>query len=256
MNYLKKGQIPTNTALLTFDDGYYDIYKNAYSFLKKNEIPFTIFPITKILENNYIKWDDRLTNYIFNTNKNIINTEISGKTYSYKLNNRNDRKNCIIEIVNLLQKYNMNFIELYLTRLKKELNICDKRESIYLSWKEIFKLSKDPLVTIGAHTHSHVNLTKIDIKVAEKEILKSKKIIEEKIGKKCYIFSYPFGRKNDFNEDIIKILKKNKFKIALSTIPGRINLKTNLYSINRISVPNDASYKFKTSLVGIPLQRS
>ena len=43
----KKGDIPVNAVVLTFDDGYESTYKNAYPFMKGKKIPATFFLIAK-----------------------------------------------------------------------------------------------------------------------------------------------------------------------------------------------------------------
>ena len=42
------------SAVLTFDDGYEDVYKNAYPILKEYNIPFTMFIITDYWEQIHI----------------------------------------------------------------------------------------------------------------------------------------------------------------------------------------------------------
>lgn len=39
----KKGTVPDNAVVLTFDDGYQEVYGNVYPILKKRQIPATIF---------------------------------------------------------------------------------------------------------------------------------------------------------------------------------------------------------------------
>ncbi len=47
------------SAVLTFDDGYEDVYKNAYPILKEYNIPFTMFIITDYMgTNTYMTWDE------------------------------------------------------------------------------------------------------------------------------------------------------------------------------------------------------
>lgn len=54
-----KKSLYKKSAILTFDDGYEDIYKNAYPILKKDNIPFTIFIITDDMgSNSYLTWDE------------------------------------------------------------------------------------------------------------------------------------------------------------------------------------------------------
>jgi peptidoglycan/xylan/chitin deacetylase (PgdA/CDA1 family) len=88
-------------------------------------------------------------------------------------------------------------------------------------------------IDFGAHTCNHRNLANLSEKEQIKEILYSKKEIEKKLKKKVYSFAYPFGSKENFNEKIKKIVAKNGFLCACSSIHGTNNTKTDLFELKR-----------------------
>ena len=53
--------------------------------------------------------------------------------------------------------------------------------------------SKSKLVDIGSHSHSHYNLGNISESLVKDELIRSKKIIEETIGKEVNTIAYPDG---------------------------------------------------------------
>jgi len=61
---------------------------------------------------------------------------------------------------------------------------------------------------VGGHTYHHVNLTKVSLEEAEKEIMEGKKRLEEIIGREVLSFCYPYG---SFNDKIIDIVKEAGF---------------------------------------------
>lgn len=65
-----------------------------------------------------------------------------------------------------------------------------------MTWEELKKLSKDPLITIGSHTVTHPDLPEIDSSRQVEELTKSKGDLEEHLGIKVDTFAYPEG-KND-----------------------------------------------------------
>ncbi|MDP2924112.1 MAG: polysaccharide deacetylase family protein [Candidatus Omnitrophota bacterium] len=101
-----------------------------------------------------------------------------------------------------------------------------------LSWEEIIEMSNNG-IDFGAHTQSHPFLTKISSEKAQQQIINSKKIIEGYINKPVKLFSYPFG---DFNSDVMKIVRDNGFIGACSSLFGRVGLKSNIYSLERIDM--------------------
>ena len=60
VSYLeKKERMPARTVAITFDDGFYNNYRYAYSVLKKYGLPATIFVITdKIGKKGFLGWDE------------------------------------------------------------------------------------------------------------------------------------------------------------------------------------------------------
>ena len=54
-----KGSLPNKPAVITFDDGHIELYKNVFPILKKYNLKATIFIITDFLNlyPNYLTWD-------------------------------------------------------------------------------------------------------------------------------------------------------------------------------------------------------
>ncbi len=81
----------------------------------------------------------------------------------------------------------------------------------YLSWPEIKEMSSAGM-TIGNHTKSHPYLFRItDQDVLRAEIMESRKILEDNLGKPIDIFAYPFGR---YSKEIIDFLASHGFRAA------------------------------------------
>ena len=75
----------------------------------------------------------------------------------------------------------------------------------------------DKGMEIGSHTYSHQDLTKISAVSLEKELLDSKKILEEITKKPIDFLCYPSGR---FNEQVIAESKKAGYLGAVTTQMG------------------------------------
>ena len=69
-------------------------------------------------------------------------------------------------------------------------------------------------IEIGAHTVSHPRLTKLDPTKAEREILDSKKVLEDITGVKCEGFCYPYGW---FDDAVKALVSQAGFSYAVST---------------------------------------
>ena len=74
-----------------------------------------------------------------------------------------------------------------------------------LKWVQVKEMKNSGIIEFGAHTLSHPKLSRLNLMSVEKEIIQSKEILENRLGKKCDFFAYPFG---DFNEQTVVIAKK------------------------------------------------
>lgn len=74
----------------------------------------------------------------------------------------------------------------------------------------------DNLVKVGSHSVMHERLTHIDPKEANKELVESKKILENILGKSVDLFAFPYG---DYNEATIELCVKAGYRNVFIAIP-------------------------------------
>lgn len=110
-------------------------------------------------------------------------------------------------------------------------NFLEKEE--YLTQAQLKELAKSPLVTIAAHTMNHPDLPRLSKKQQTKEIVDSKKWLENFTGKTISYFAYPYG---NITNDIIDIVKKAGFLMAFSTHGGTWHDTSTLLRLHRLSI--------------------
>jgi peptidoglycan/xylan/chitin deacetylase (PgdA/CDA1 family) len=83
------------------------------------------------------------------------------------------------------------------TRLGFEHNALfqEYKNATFCTYKELQEMNQSGYVQIVSHSYSHKNLLEDDVNLTE-ELLKSKKIIEQKLNTKVESFVYPFGKYN------------------------------------------------------------
>ena len=91
------------------------------------------------------------------------------------------------------------------------------KERLHLTWEEVRALSTESLITIGSHTITHPFLSRMSDSDAQREIIGSKRIIEDKIGAEIQYFCYPSG---DFTLREQKHVRQAGYKAAVSVAPG------------------------------------
>ncbi len=115
-----------------------------------------------------------------------------------------------------------------------------------LSWRQIKEMHNSGLIDFEPHTHTHPRLTKISLESAKREILESRKIIEENLNKQCKFFAYPHG---EYNQEIVKFLKENNFKGAVITKEGLISDRDDLFKLRRNYISSSTNFpQFKGRL--------
>ena len=86
---------------------------------------------------------------------------------------------------------------------------------------------------IGAHTKTHVDLTKVSEKSAQREISDCKTELEKIFKIPITDFCYPFGH---FNKLLANITKKSGYLSASSMMRGRTNSQTDRFELPRIPI--------------------
>ena len=123
----------------------------------------------------------------------------------------------------------------------------------YMSWQQILELYDNENVEIGNHSHSHEYLVEENPEVIKKDIIKSIKIFEEKLGRNSEFFSYPFG---EYSLEFKKIIKSLGFKYAFGQHSGVIDETKDLWELPRF--PINEKYgeikRFSTLMKPLPLK--
>lgn len=103
-----------------------------------------------------------------------------------------------------------------------------------LTQEQIQEMQASGLVEFGAHTMTHINLTKLDDATAEREIIESKEAVEKLTKVPCLTFAYPYGRYNDSH---VKLVKNAGFTTAVTTKKQIVAFeRSDSYQLPRLSI--------------------
>ncbi|MCX6811392.1 MAG: polysaccharide deacetylase family protein, partial [Candidatus Berkelbacteria bacterium] len=107
----------------------------------------------------------------------------------------------------------------------------------HVTWDDIKKL-KDEGWEIGSHSLTHPDLEVSSKEVAQKQIIDSKKILEDKLKTTIDFFCYPAGK---YTETTISLLKSAGYVGAVTTSSGTKNYKTKIFELKRLRIVNTES---------------
>jgi peptidoglycan/xylan/chitin deacetylase (PgdA/CDA1 family) len=237
-------------VVITFDDGYFDFYENVLPLLEKYHVPATVFVSTDFIDKYEEIWGDELERVLcFNGFKQF---EYRGKHYC--LRNEEERRLTLLELREVLkaessQKRASSLIELA--------NILDfhmgpRETHRIMTSSEICECSKSDFVTIGAHTASHCCLSSEMVEIQREQIIKSKQVLENLIGREVDVFAYPYGQRGDFTDKTIEVALEARFKKVFAAYGGLTNKRFEYGRIPRNSIVDcetEAQLKSRFGLV-------
>jgi peptidoglycan/xylan/chitin deacetylase (PgdA/CDA1 family) len=146
--------LPNNAVLLTFDDGYRDVFESAYPILKELKLEAVLFPATDYIgANRPFPHDERLP-----------------------------------------------------------------MANPVLNWDQIRGMMD--VFTVGSHTKSHRILTAMPLHEAKEEIVSSKALIEDRLGRVVEFFSYPKGASGHFNQALEDTVQAAGYLASFVTLTG------------------------------------
>jgi len=246
--------LPAYPVLVTFDDGYRDIFSNAWPILNRLGIQATLF-----LSTDYIGkakpffWD--MVAYCFkHTSKESVDLPFFGhQTWETDF----QRMQIVESWVNSLRHQSNNDKETAVQKLPELLEVSIPESAfngLLMSWDEVLTMS-DQGMEFGAHTQSHPFLSRVSLDQAEAEIVGSQKIVEEVIGKPVAAFAFPGGKAGDISIALETILANAGFEAAFTLIPGpnrHHEIQKERFTLRRIMIGNrDNLARFAAKVYGL-----
>lgn len=223
----------------TFDDGYLDNLTHALPVFEKYDAPFSVFVCTGYLDKTAFLWWYLLEEIIFKQNR--VKFCYNNQEYHLKTETEEEKRAAFGKMKTLI----LECTSLYDYNALMQLILKDSQvvpfalnDKLILSLEQTKELSDHPLVTLGAHTLSHMALSAMSEEDVYKEIQESMVRLKEITGKKIDYFAYPYGTTVEAGEREFEIASKCNLKMAFTTQRKNISRKQsqNLFSIPRVGI--------------------
>ena len=248
-------KLPSNSALITFDDGYLDNYTNAFPQLKKRNIPAVIFLATDYIGRSRPFYWDLIAWSFHQTKQDHLSVPKFG---DWSWADDPEKDDCAHLVIELLKKQSEQDKEKIIEKILQYLRITiadDAFSNLFLNWDQV-RMLQAAGIEMGAHTKSHPILTRVPIEVAIEEMRQSKLRIEQEIKKDVISFAYPNGQLDDFSPEIVKGVESIGYLAAFTLLAGPQayrSVKKNQFTIRRIFLSHrDTLPKFAAKLYGLP----
>jgi peptidoglycan/xylan/chitin deacetylase (PgdA/CDA1 family) len=228
-------------AVFTLDDGYKDNRDFAYPVFKRHDVPFTVYVASDFADGRGDLWWLSLEEALRRLDS--VSLEMDGDQRQFALISAEDKDAAFEAIYWWLRSIPEDRARAITHRLARDASFDPYSfcRDLVMSWDELRDFAADPLVTIGAHTCSHMALAKLSESEARTEMATSVRRIETVLGRPCHHFSYPYGCEKSAGEREFAIAAELGMETAVTTRKGLLHAahSDELAALPRLSLNGD-----------------
>jgi len=192
-------------AAITFDDGYSDIYYNAFPLLRRRGIPAAVFVVTDLISTSEIQLHDKL--YLLLARAFSQSSSAAHELFQFLLQHgvrlpalqslKNGHSDPLAATKMLLSSLPQARIRDVIQMLETRIEIAENAlEGLQpLTWEMLMEMNQEGMI-IGSHTKSHTLLTNESLQKVINEVVGSRQELGRRLGIKVNHFAYPDGRFN------------------------------------------------------------
>lgn len=243
---LEDGTLPERAACLTFDDGYADNIDVALPILRRMGVKATFFIATAYLDGGAM-WNDRIIEAIRRcTHDRLVLTDLG--LGEYPLGNVEQRTHAIEALITRAKYLEHDERETVAEQILQRANVNMPRNLMMRS--DDVRQLRAAGMTVGAHTHSHPILARLDAQSAEREIVLGRERLASLIQEPITLFAYPNGRRGeDYTPEHVAIVRRLGFVAAFSTVWGVADRDSDPFQLPRFTPWNQDKWRFGLRLV-------
>ena len=191
-------RVGRTAAAITFDDGYRDVYEQAFPVLKRFGLPATVFIPTANIGQPQLLDHDRIYCLLldahglgFDLREPLLKAGLEAPLVD-SLSAERDLPNLASRLVHLPFATRSRF----LAEMEAIFGTASYPKGLEVMNWEMVEEMVDAGITMGSHSDRHLVLTYEDEPTVEREILRSKQVLEDRLGTRVRHFAYPNGKHN------------------------------------------------------------
>lgn len=242
---LRSGALPRRALCITFDDGYANNLHVAQPILAKRGLPATIFVAPGFLSGGRM-FNDTVIEAIRRAPPELDLAPAGlGTLHLPDVSARRDAIATILgKLKYLPEEERRNRAERIAEAVGGQLD-----SNLMMTPQEVSEAHARGL-EIGAHTLHHPILTQTEADTALREIIESKRRLEEITGAPVTSFAYPNGRpQRDYDARHVAMVRDAGFEQAVSTAWGAAGTESDLMQLPRIAPWDRHSVRFGLRII-------
>jgi len=231
-------------AVLTFDDGFRNVLRNAYPAMKARGAKGCLYVVSSLVGSRELLWTDRVETAVREHKSDLFTFHFNGEEIRYELSDSDARAHAMKDMKSRLRSIPDGERNKQMSQFRQpdhapaEFMLCD--------WEELRCLDRN-FLEIGSHTRTHPNCENLESDESlDDEIVKSKADIEQQMGYPVPHFNYPAG---SYDDRVITWVNRAGYGSAVTTNPGLIDAGAKRFELKRIGV-NENFLLFKSMVSG------
>lgn len=227
MAHQQQVDLPPRSVAITFDDGFSNVYHNAWPILRRYGLKATFYLATGFVDTGRASWTDQLEMMILEADVDYLSLVLEGEQLEFTLDNMDERISALTDIKRKAKQLPFQEVRLLLERVEASTGVSPvSSHPIYqmVTWDQVRELANDECFDVGAHTVNHIPVSRSPYEEMVWEISESVRRVSEEIGEETKLFSYPEGQAMDFDEKSINFLKSIDFEFCPTAIDGVNNI--------------------------------
>lgn len=256
VDHLDKGtELPEHAVAVTFDDGFGDTYSQAFPVLREYSIPAMVFATTGYLDSGEPFWFEIAAHLMLQAPASSIKLAELPIALPYGDSVRDRRASLrrihhVLKLMpqarraQLVSEWQQRFSDLFDGKISQMLRP--------MNWDEVREMSAAG-IEFGAHSVTHPNLSQLSDAELKWELEESKRVIEQRIGKRVDSLAYPIGTEIAYDARVMQAAQAAGFRLALSYVSG-VNWIGDFdrFDVRRQGVSLETSRSYFRALLDLP----
>jgi peptidoglycan/xylan/chitin deacetylase (PgdA/CDA1 family) len=223
---------------ITFDDGYADNATAAAPPLAEAGLPATFFITTGRIGGQHFWWDRLSAGLVADYSKPAgIDVTVAGRDLWLALD---DEQACLTSLAFLHQRLQPLPPDEILTVVGELLDRLEAPpppdDALTMTPEQVLALDALPLVDIGAHTRTHLQLGGQHPSLQRDELQGSMADLTSLLGHPISSFAYPFGDPRSVGDVAPRLAREAGYALACSTTHGAVKRRSDRYVLPRLTV--------------------
>jgi peptidoglycan/xylan/chitin deacetylase (PgdA/CDA1 family) len=223
---------------ITFDDGYADNATRAAPELAAASLPVTYFVTTGRLGGQHFWWD-RLSTGLLGAQPRPqgIDVTVGDRSLWLALNDLQAARTSLRFLHRRLRPLPPDELAATVDDLLHRLGATEPpADDCTMTVEQLHVMGQLPMVEIGAHTRTHVQLGGQSKELQRSEVIGSITDLSGVLGRPITSFAYPFGSPQAVGDLAPRLAREAGCVLACSTVHGAVRRSSDTYQLPRLNV--------------------